>query len=63
MRRCSGLGLGRDWCQRLGPGDIVVMDSLGSRKSMAVRAVIKAKAVGAHLFFPPRHAPDLTPIG
>jgi transposase len=44
----------------LKPGDIVVMDNLGSHKGRAVRAAIRA--VGAHLFFLPPYSPDLNPI-
>ena len=44
----------------LGPGDIVIMDNLGSHKSKAVRAAIRA--VGAKLFFLPKYSPDLNPI-
>jgi transposase len=44
----------------LKPGDIVVMDNLGSHKSMAVRDAIKA--AGARLWFLPPYSPDLNPI-
>lgn len=44
----------------LKPGDIVVMDNLGSHKGKAVRAVIRG--AGAHLFFLPPYSPDLNPI-
>ena len=44
----------------LHPGDIVVMDNLGSHKSKAVRQAIKA--VGARLWFLPPYSPDLNPI-
>ncbi|WP_422365542.1 IS630 family transposase [Pelagibius sp.] len=44
----------------LRPGDIVVMDNLGSHKSKAVRAAIKA--AGARLWFLPPYSPDLNPI-
>jgi transposase len=44
----------------LRPGDIVVMDNLGSHKSAAVRQAIRA--VGARLFFLPKYSPDLNPI-
>ena len=46
--------------QTLKPGDIVVMDNLGSHKSKAVRDAIKA--VGARLWFLPPYSPDLNPI-
>ncbi|MEJ0025893.1 MAG: IS630 family transposase [Rhizomicrobium sp.] len=44
----------------LKPGDIVVMDNLGSHRSKAVRAAIRA--AGAKLFFLPKYSPDLNPI-
>jgi transposase len=44
----------------LHPGDIVVMDNLGSHKSKAVRRLIRA--AGAKLFFLPKYSPDLNPI-
>ena len=44
----------------LGPGDVVVMDNLGSHKGRAVRAAIRA--AGAHLFYLPPYSPDLNPI-
>lgn len=44
----------------LSPGDIVVMDNLGSHKGKAVRAAIRA--AGAKLFFLPPYSPDLNPI-
>jgi transposase len=44
----------------LSPGDIVVMDNLGSHKGSAVRQAIRA--AGAKLFFLPKYSPDLNPI-
>lgn len=44
----------------LKPGDIVVMDNLGSHKGKAVRAAIRS--VGAKLFLLPKYSPDLNPI-
>jgi transposase len=44
----------------LKPGDVVVMDNLGSHKGKAVRRAIRA--VGAKLFFLPKYSPDLNPI-
>jgi transposase len=44
----------------LAPGDIVVIDNLGSHKSKAVRAAIRA--AGAKLIFLPPYSPDLNPI-
>ena len=40
----------------LKPGDIVIMDNLGSHKGKAIRAA------GARLFFLPKYSPDLNPI-
>jgi transposase len=44
----------------LRPGDIVVMDNLGSHKGATVRAAIEA--VGAELRFLPPYSPDFNPI-
>jgi len=44
----------------LRPGDIVIMDNLGSHKSVAVRHAIRA--AGARLRFLPPYSPDLNPI-
>src|SRR5665213_1992677 len=44
----------------LAPGDIVIMDNLGSHKGQAVRRAIRA--AGARLFFLPPYSPDLNPI-
>jgi transposase len=44
----------------LHPGDIVIMDNLGSHKGIAVRRALRA--VGAKLFFLPKYSPDLNPI-
>jgi transposase len=44
----------------LRPGDIVIIDNLGSHKSKAVRQAIRA--AGAKLFFLPPYSPDLNPI-
>jgi putative transposase len=44
----------------LQPGDIVVMDNLGSHKSKTVREAISA--VGARLWYLPPYSPDLNPI-
>ncbi|WP_091683882.1 IS630 family transposase [Methylobacterium sp. 275MFSha3.1] len=44
----------------LTPGDIVVMDNLGSHKGSAVRAAIEA--AGARLLFLPPYSPDFNPI-
>ena len=44
----------------LKPGDIVVMDNLGSHKGKAVRDAIRS--AGARLLFLPPYSPDLNPI-
>lgn len=44
----------------LRPGDIVVLDNLGSHKGQAIRHAIRA--AGAKLFFLPKYSPDLNPI-
>ena len=44
----------------LKPGDIVIMDNLGSHKSGTIRRLIRA--AGARLFFLPPYSPDLNPI-
>ena len=44
----------------LRPGDIVVMDNLGSHKGDAIRKAIRA--TGARLLFLPAYSPDLNPI-
>ncbi len=44
----------------LKPGDVVVMDNLGSHKGKAVRRAIRQ--AGAHLLFLPPYSPDLNPI-
>ena len=44
----------------LSPGDIVILDNLGSHKGEAVRKAIRA--AGARLLFLPPYSPDLNPI-
>lgn len=44
----------------LRPGDVVVLDNLGSHKGKAVRQAIRK--AGAHLIFLPPYSPDLNPI-
>jgi transposase len=44
----------------LRPGDLVIMDNLGSHKCEAVRAAIRA--AGSRRFFLPPYSPDLNPI-
>jgi hypothetical protein len=43
----------------LRPGDIVIMDNLGSHRGSIVRELIRS--VGAKLLFLPKYSPDLTP--
>lgn len=58
-----------NWCRlyvenvlvpTLKPGDIVIMDNLGSHKGCPVRQAIHQ--AGARLFFLPPYSPDLNPI-
>ena len=44
----------------LKPGDIVIMDNLGSHKGKIVRRAIRS--VGAKLIFLPEYSPDLNPL-
>jgi transposase len=44
----------------LRPGDIVIIDNLGSHKGKAARQAIRA--AGARLIFLPAYSPDLNPI-
>ena len=44
----------------LAPGDVVVMDNLGSHKGPAVRRAIEA--AGASLLYLPPYSPDFNPI-
>jgi transposase len=44
----------------LQPGDVVIIDNLGSHKGKAVRRAIRT--AGAKLFFLPPYSPDLNPI-
>jgi transposase len=44
----------------LKPGDIVVMDNLGSHKAAVLRQIIRA--AGARLWYLPPYSPDLNPI-
>jgi transposase len=66
MASCSASELFRLYVEKvliptLKSGDIVILDNLGSHKSKAVRAAIRA--AGARLFFLPPYSPDLNPIG
>ena len=44
----------------LRPGDVVIIDNLGSHKGKAIRRAIRA--AGVKLFFLPAYSPDLNPI-
>lgn len=44
----------------LSPGDIVILDNLGSHKGGAIRKAIRK--AGARLFFLPQYSPDLNSI-
>jgi transposase len=44
----------------LSPGDVIVLDNIGSHKGKAPRAAVRA--CDAHLPFLPRYSPDLNPI-
>jgi transposase len=44
----------------LSPGDIVILDNLGSHKGRAARSAVRAR--GARLIFLPPYSPDLNPI-
>lgn len=44
----------------LSPGDVVVLDNLGSHKGKAVRKALRR--AGVHLLFLPPYSPDLNPI-
>ena len=44
----------------LKPGDVVILDNLGSHKGKTVRKAIRD--VGARLVFLPKYSPDLNPI-
>jgi transposase len=44
----------------LRPGDVVVMDNLGSHKGKAIRRAVRK--AGAKLFFLPKYSPDMNPI-
>jgi transposase len=50
----------KELLKTLKPGDIVVIDNLGSHKNKIVRKLIRD--AGAHLIFLPPYSPDLNPI-
>lgn len=58
--RCFRAYVEQQLVPTLRPGDIVVMDNLGSHKSPAIRQAIQA--AGARLWFLPPYSPDLNPI-
>ena len=58
--RAFGLMWRRSFYRRFVPGDIVVLDNLGSHRGKAVRQLIRS--AGAKLFFLPKYSPDLNPI-
>ena len=45
---------------QLRPGDIVLLDNLGSHKGQAARRAVRQ--TGAHMLFLPPYSPDLNPI-
>jgi DDE superfamily endonuclease len=59
-RRLSNLCREKALAPALKPGDVVIMDNLGSHKGEAVRQAIRS--AGAKLFFLPKYSPDLNPI-
>jgi len=50
----------KELLRTLAPGDVVVLDNLGSHKGKAVRTMIRK--AGARLLFLPPYSPDLNPI-
>ena len=50
----------RELVPTLKPGDVVILDNLGSHKGKAVSRAIRA--TGARLLFLPPYSPDLNPI-
>ena len=44
----------------LHPGDLVIMDNLGSHRGRAIRRAIRT--AGGRLFLLPKYSPDLNPI-
>ena len=60
QRRAIRLYVEKVLVPTLKPADIVILDNLGSHKSQAVRAAIRA--AGARLLFLPPYSPDLNPI-
>ena len=65
VRRADPPGSFQAWVEQhlvptLRPGDLVILDNLGSHKGRAVRRAIRN--VGAPLWFLPPYSPDLNPI-
>jgi transposase len=58
--RSMATAFGSTWRRFCCPGDIVIMDNLGSHKGKAARQLIRS--AGAKLFFLPKYSPDLNPI-
>ena len=58
--RCFQAYVEQQLVPTLRPGDFVIMDNLGSHKSVAVRRAIRS--AGARLWFLPPYSPDLNPI-
>ena len=60
MARASGAWVEQQLVPTLEPGDIVVMDNLGSHKAAAIHEMIRA--ADARLWYLPPYSPDLNPI-
>ena len=60
MGKGSRFMLSRFSCRPCRPGDIVVIDNLGSHKGKVIRQALRA--AGVKLFFLPKYSPDLNPI-
>lgn len=58
--RSSPLMSSRALAPTLQPGDVVILDNLGSHKGKAARQAVRER--GAHLLFRPPYSPDLNPI-
>lgn len=57
---CFGAYLRQQLIPTLKPGDIVILDNLGSHKAKVIRDAIRA--AGVRLWFLPKYSPDLNPI-
>jgi transposase len=57
---CFRAWIDQQLVQTVRPGDIVVLDNLGSHKAKAIGQIIRA--AGARLWFLPPYSPDLNPI-